>query len=94
MSWRFARSLLVLLATISICGRAQSIFAMPMNVVNLRFVSDVRQEVVRDISISRYQLELLSLSEEERNICCLLALRCLVIYLCPVRPRDEIVAEN
>ena len=31
-----------------------------MNVVNLRFVSDVRQEVVREISISRYQLELLT----------------------------------
>ena len=34
----------------------------------LALLSDVRQEVVRDISISRYQLELLSLSEEERNI--------------------------
>ena len=60
MSWRFAKSLLVLLATINICGRAQNIFATLMNVVNLRFVSDVRQEVVREISISRYQLELLT----------------------------------
>ena len=46
MSSRFARSLLVLLATINICGRAQSIFATLMNVVNLRFVSDVRKKEI------------------------------------------------
>ena len=32
---------------------------------NLHFVSEVRPEVVRDISISRDQLELISLSKEE-----------------------------
>ena len=54
-------SLLVLSVTTNIWGGVQS------NVVNLHFVSEVRPEVVRDISISRDQLELF-LSEEERNI--------------------------
>ena len=56
-----ARPLLVLLATTNILGGSQS------NDVNLHFVSEVRPEVVQDISISRCQLELF-LSEEERNI--------------------------
>ena len=34
----------------------------------VHFVSEVSPEVVRDISISRDQLELFSLSEEETNI--------------------------
>ena len=61
------RSLLVLPATTDICGGAQSItgFATLKNAVNLHFVSEVRPEIVRDISISRDQLELISLSEEE-----------------------------
>ena len=36
--------------------------------MNLHFVSEVRPEVIRDISRSRDQLELFSLSEEEKNI--------------------------
>ena len=69
------------LATTNIWSGTQS------NVINLHFVSEVRPEVVRDISISRYQLELFSLlwGREKYNI--LLPLRFVVTYICPVRSR-------
>ena len=57
--------------------------------VNLHSVSEVRPEVVRDISISLYQLELFSLSENERNIFFWFALRFVVGYLCPVKSRRQ-----
>ena len=49
-----ARSLLVISALINIWGGAQSIkgFVTPKNVVNLQFASEVRPEVVGDISKS------------------------------------------
>ena len=57
------RSLRVFPASINILGGPRSIkgFATLTNVVNLQFVAEVRAEVVRD------QLELFSLSEEERD---------------------------
>ena len=60
--WRYREITHSSSAKTNIWGGGQS------NVVNLHFVSEVSPEVVRDISISRDQLELLSLSEEETNI--------------------------
>ena len=60
--WRYREITNSSSAKTNIWGGGQS------NVVNLHFVSEVSPEVVRDISISRDQLELLSLSEEETNI--------------------------
>ena len=59
--WRYRDITSSSSATTNIVGGAQS------SVGNLHFVSEVSPEVVRDISISRDQLEVFS-SEEERNI--------------------------
>ena len=62
---------------------ARSLLVLSTNVLSLHFVSEVRPEVVRDISRTRDQLELFSLSEEERNI-----IFCSPFtYPCPVRSR-------
>ena len=83
-----AKSLLVFWATTNIWGGAQS------NVVNLHSVSEVRPEVVRDISISRDQLELFSLSENERNIIFCSPFGLLLVIFAPLDRGDEIVAEK
>ena len=78
-----AKSLLVFLATTNIWGGAQS------NVINLHFVSEVRHEVVRDV-----QLELFSLSDDEKNIIFCSPFGLLLVIFAPLDRGDEIVAEK
>ena len=62
--------------------------------MNFYFVSEVRPDVVRDISIPRDQLAMFSLPEEERNIVFCPPFGLQLLIFAPLDRGDEIVAEK